>query len=76
MMPDDYIQNHIEIETPHLRETAMTRYEQCWEKLQEYFLEQTFLKLEVEDVLLSVALIRFTVDEARAWKVLSQLGVK
>ena len=36
MMPDDYIQNHIEIETPHLRERAMTRYEQCWEKLQDY----------------------------------------
>ncbi len=44
MMPDDYIQNHIEIETPHLRETAMTRYEQCWEKLQAYLLEQTFIK--------------------------------
>jgi len=33
MMPEDYIQNHIEIETPHLRETAMTRYEQCWDAL-------------------------------------------
>ena len=66
MMPDDYIQNHIEIETPHLRETAMTRYEQCWEKLQEYFLEQTFLKLEVEDVLLDVSDVAKWVKETNA----------
>jgi len=41
MMPDDYIENHIEIETPHLRETAMTRYEQCWDMLQTQMFNQS-----------------------------------
>lgn len=40
MMPEDYIQNHIEIETPHLRETGMTRYEQCWDALMEQMYKQ------------------------------------
>ncbi len=44
MLDDEYIQNHIEIETPHLRLTGMTRYEQCWERLQDYLLAQTFAK--------------------------------
>ena len=33
MMDDEYIQHHIEIETPHLRSTGMTRYEDCWDEL-------------------------------------------
>ena len=40
-MDDEYIQNHIKIETPHLRKTAMTRYEQCWEMLQTQMVNQS-----------------------------------
>ena len=40
-MDDEYIQNHIKIEIPHLRETAMTRYEQCWEMLQTQMVNQS-----------------------------------
>ena len=41
MMDEEYIQNHIEIETPHLRETTMTRYEQCWDMLQTQMVNQS-----------------------------------
>ena len=40
MMDDEYIQHHIEIETPHLRATAMTRYEQCWAELMHQMYKQ------------------------------------